>query len=363
AAGRRAGKAGLNTLLLEKKVFPRYKPCAGAISRQALTYLDFELPEEIIEREIFGVRVVFRGKTLEHRRDQRIGVTTRRSLFDDHLLTKAGETGIEIRTGVKALDLEERGNEVEVVTDAGRFKAKFAIVAEGAVGRLQRRVRPKDGKDKYGICVVTEVEADNRTIETYVSNLIEIHFGVVHMGYGWVFPHEKHFSVGIGAMARDLHNPRQAQQAFMNAQGFLGDFRFKGHLVPYGGYSRRIVGKRTLLAGDAAGFVDAFCGEGIAYAVRSGQVAVEVIANALKSDPATNGLQAYEVLCETEFAENLKYSLWLAKLMFRFPGIFLKVLSSSDEVLDRYLIASAERKYKQFLKWLVSRLPEFLLFR
>ena len=32
SAGRKAGKLGLNTLLLEKEKFPRYKPCGGGLS-------------------------------------------------------------------------------------------------------------------------------------------------------------------------------------------------------------------------------------------------------------------------------------------------------------------------------------------
>ncbi|KAF5423075.1 MAG: Dehydrogenase (flavoprotein), partial [Candidatus Methanocomedens sp.] len=53
AAGRIAGKKGLKTLLIEKEIFPRYKPCGGGLSEHAMSYLDFEVPRSMIERDIF----------------------------------------------------------------------------------------------------------------------------------------------------------------------------------------------------------------------------------------------------------------------------------------------------------------------
>ncbi|MBE9540978.1 MAG: FAD-dependent oxidoreductase, partial [Proteobacteria bacterium] len=72
AAGRIAGKKGLKTLLIEKEIFPRYKPCGGALSEHAMSYLDFEIPESMIERDIFGARVHFKGQVVEQHKDSRI---------------------------------------------------------------------------------------------------------------------------------------------------------------------------------------------------------------------------------------------------------------------------------------------------
>lgn len=40
SAGRRAGKLDMNTLLLEKEEFPRYKPCGRGLSENAIYDLD-----------------------------------------------------------------------------------------------------------------------------------------------------------------------------------------------------------------------------------------------------------------------------------------------------------------------------------
>ncbi len=102
SAARRAGKLGLKTLLLEKEKFPRYKPCGGGLSEHAISYLDFELPKDIIEWEVTGgAKVIFRDQLIKVNKDHRLSVLVSRDKFDNFLLEKAKETGIEVHTGEK----------------------------------------------------------------------------------------------------------------------------------------------------------------------------------------------------------------------------------------------------------------------
>jgi len=362
AAGRLAGNTGLKTLLIEKEIFPRYKPCGGAFSEQAMSYIDFDIPQYIYERNIFGARVHFRGNFIEKRKDYRIATLVTRSVLDNYLLNKAKETGIEIKTGEKATSFRENYEYVELFTDKGAYKARFVILAEGAQGNLKNGIRKKDGKNEYAICIVTEVEEENRKIDQYICDAIDIFFGIANRGYGWIFPHEKYFSVGVGGLASDFTNPRKAMIDFLNLHGFTGKYKLKGHLMPAGGIERRIVSSRVVLSGDAAGFVDSFYGEGIAYAIRSGQIAVEVISRILKN--GVGSLSNYESVCRSEFGENLKYSLILSRMMHSFPRIFFKVFTSCEEVLDKYLeVPASKQTYKSYIKWLLPRVPKFFLFQ
>lgn len=362
AAGRLAGNTGLRTLLIEKENFPRYKPCGGALSEQAMSYIDFDIPQHIYERNVFGARVHFGNNFVEKLKEYRIATLVTRSVFDDYLLGKAKETGIEVRMGEKVLSFKEDTEYIEVYTDKGAYKASFVILAEGAQGNLKNRIRKKDGKNEYGICIVTEIEEENEKIDKYICNSIDIYFGMVKRGYGWIFPHEKYFSVGIGGLARDFINPREAMIDFLNLHGFTGKYKLKTHLVPVGGIERRTLSSRVVLSGDAAGFVDSFYGEGIAYAIRSGQIAAEVISRILKN--GTGSLSDYESFCRSEFGENLKYSLILSRMMHRFPRIFFKIFSSCEEVLDKYLEVPASKKtYRSYIKWLIPRVPKYFLLK
>jgi geranylgeranyl reductase family protein len=364
AAGRLAGKMGLETLLIEKEVFPRYKPCGGAFSEQAMSYLDFNVPQDIHERNIFGARVHFRGQVIEKHKEYRISTLVTRSVLDNYLLQKAKETGIEIKMGEKVIDYRENQDCVEVYTNDTAYKAKFVVVAEGSQGKLKYRIRRKDRKNEYAICLVTEIDEDNEIIDRYIRNAIDIHFGVAQRGYGWIFPHENYYSVGIGGSAKNLANPKKTMVDFLTANGFRGKYKLNAQLVPAGGIRRNLVGSRVVLSGDAAGFVDSFYGEGIAYAIRSGQIAVEVISRIVLHDNSLNILNDYESICETEFGDNLRYSLILSKIMHSFPGIFFKIFTSNEDVIDKYLeVPSLRRTYKSYIKWLIPRVPKYLLFK
>lgn len=352
SAGRRAGKLGLNTLLLEKEEFPRYKPCGGGLSEHALSYLDFEIPQELIEWEITGAKVIFKDQLIEANKAYRLSVLISRDQFDNLLLDKVKEIGVEVHTGEKVLCCREMHEYVEVETEQGTYRAKFAIVADGAQGLIKTCVRPMDTKSEYGICIVTEVPAEETEIEERMRDSVELHFGVAGGGYGWIFPHKTYYSVGIGGVIKDLPHPKRSMLEFLEANGFSGEYELHGHKIPWGGLKRKITGSRVLLSGDAAGFVDSFSGEGLAYAIRSGQFAAEVIAGVCLCNGNLKDLSKYEALCQAEFGTHLKYSLMFSKIMHRFPDRTFKIFTSSDKMIDKYLeLVDFRINYKDYLRW------------
>jgi flavin-dependent dehydrogenase len=44
----------INTLIIEKEIFPRYKTCAGGIAHRTLKILPFNI-DEVIEKNIYGI--------------------------------------------------------------------------------------------------------------------------------------------------------------------------------------------------------------------------------------------------------------------------------------------------------------------
>jgi len=352
SAGRRAGKLGLKTLLLEKEKFPRYKPCGGGLSEHAISYLDFELPQNIIEWEVTGANVIFRDQLIKAHKDHRMSVLVSRDEFDNLLLEKAKETGIQVHTGERVLGCREMPDSVEVETEMNTYQAKFVIVAEGAHGLVKTCVRPADTRDEYGICVVTEIPAEESEIEARLGNAVELHFGVASGGYGWIFPHKTYYSVGIGGTVKDFPHPKESMLDFLRKSGFNGDYKLHGHKIPIGGIKRKITGSRVLLSGDAAGFVDAFSGEGLAYAILSGQFAAEVIAGICLCAGNLKDLRKYESLCQAEFGTHLKYSLVFSKIMHRFPDRTFKIFTSNEKMANKYLdVVDFRLNYKDYLGW------------
>jgi flavin-dependent dehydrogenase len=241
---------------------------------------------------------------------------------------------------------------VEVDTREGTYRARFAIVAEGVQGLVKTCVRPTDNKEEYGICVVTEVPAEEKKIEERLGKTIELHFGVAGGGYGWIFPHKTYYSVGIGGVIKDFPHPKESMLEFLRDNGFSGEYKLHGHKIPWGGIKRKVAGSRVLLSGDAAGFVDSFSGEGLAYAISSGQFAAEVIAGICMQGKNLKDLTRYEALCRTEFGTHLKYSLMFSRIMHRFPDRTFKIFTSDNKMVDKYLdVVDFTINYKDFLRW------------
>lgn len=361
-AARTASKMGLKTLILEKKAFPRYKPCGGALSDRAISLLDFSLPEALCERTITGARVHFRDAVTERRKAYRLTTLVTRSSFDDLLMHKAIEAGAGLVTE-KVLDYSEKRDHVEVCTREGCYRSRFLVISSGFQDRLKERISGQNNKDKdhYGVCLVTEIEEKDEEICRRLPGVLDIHFGVAEGGYGWIFPHRGYYSVGLGGLAGQFMHPRKVMQEFLRENGFNGDYRLHGHLIPLGGRSKKIAGQRVLLAGDSAGFVDAFTGEGIYYAIRSGQIASEAIAEKVLN-ARLNLPRAYESRCKVDFGSELKYTLLLSRIMHSRPDILYRVLTSQEEILDMYMeIAAARRTYKNFMSGLLSRIPGGIL--
>ena len=115
---------------------------------------------------------------------------------------------------------------------------------------------------------------------------------------------------------------------------------------------------RVLLAGDAAGLVDPFTGEGTYYALASGKMAGEMVGDVQAKIVASS----YESRIEKELGRELGHALFFSKIMHRHPRLFLRILAREEQVLERYLEVGAGRmSYSDFMLWLLPRLPLSLM--
>lgn len=357
SAARSAALQGLDVLILEKEAFPRYKPCGGALSKRAVSLLDFPLPGNIRERTITSARIHFRDHVQERHKGYGLTTLITRSSFDNYLLQKSLHSGAEVKTE-KVLGFQEKDEHVSVRTKDGICQSRFLVIACGCQNSLKNRIQNPKRKEIMGVCLVADIREDDDRIEERLGNTLDFHFGVAEGGYGWIFPHRGYYSVGIGGLCSRLSKPRQSMRQFLKKNGFSEDHKLSGHLIPQGGYKRRIASGRVLLAGDAAGFVDAFLGEGISYAISSGKIAGQVIGE----EPFHQVASSYEKRINKDFGEELRYSLFFAKIMHSFPEVFLRIIASEEEILDKYIDIVAERiSYRDFLLWMIPRMPLSIL--
>lgn len=354
---------GLNTLLLEKEGIPRFKLCGGAVSTSALSHLDFGIKKDLIERECYGERAHFKNHQIEVRTKSRLAILVSRDKFDAYLVSKAVDAGVILHDAEKATSIRPEQSRIVVETNKEKYNAKVVIGADGVNSIVSRYVRDSYKPDELGFCIAAEIPASNEEVNEYIENAIDIHYGITKFGYGWVFPKEKHFSVGLCGILSSMKNSRDIFIAFIKKLGFSTDVNTHAHLIPAGGYEREVCSDRIILVGDAAGFVDPYPGEGIKYAFISAKLAAERVVESYENDEfSKSALDSYKKACYSLFGENLKYSLRLSKLVYKYPNIFFRLLSSNKIVLDKWFeVPAGEMEYKEYIRWLIPRVPYYML--
>lgn len=356
-AARHAARMGLSTLLIDKDRFPRHKPCGGGVTMRAMRGLDFPLPERLLERRLMGARIRQDGASVEVRLDKPVAYCVNRTLFDAHLLQKAREAGADalLETRVDALvPTGEAGlGHVEVrLADGRAVLARYALVAEGATGRLKRLVRRPDAPERRWLCLCT----DSPTPDHYANtDLMDIHCGLTPTGYAWIFPRNGVANVGLGALTHHFADPRASLQNHLDESGFAMGKSLAAHPIPLGGVRRNLAAQNILLAGDAGGFADAFSCEGIAYAILSGAAAARAVADALFGSASLES--AYARRCRPILTE-LRGSYLAFRFASALPRPLYTTLVTDARCLAKFLeVAAGRSTYRSFLARLTAELP------
>ena len=366
-AAEKASRDGLDVLMLEKAVYPRSKICGGAVSQKALDVIG-GVDKELIERETFGARIFLPDyRNFAGTIGDRVAVMTRRENLDHWLARRAEDRGAVVQDGEAVKDVLFNGDCVEAVTSKNQYRSRMIIGSDGVNSTVARRsgIRKRWGDD-IGMCLEAEVKLGETGVGECVSDrLVEFYF-IGDWGYGWVFPKRDRISIGIGELITRAHDLKGSFSRFVRDVSIQKNIDIEGRItqinsyrIPAGGFDRRIHGDRVLLIGDAAGFVDPFLGEGIYYAVKSGEIAADVAAGAVESgDFSERFLQEYVMRCEKEFNYDLKSALKFANFAYGHRDLFLKALWRDKGLFMEYLrTARGDRTYTEFNRWCARRSP------
>lgn len=281
---RKCAEKDLETLVLDKQSFPREKLCGGAVSERTLKLLDFDIPEEVINQGCNGARVHFQGETVEVEKDYRLGLLVSREKFDSFLLKKAKNKGAEVKDGERVLNITDKGSHVLVKTDKEVYRSKIVVGADGVDSTVAREVLGEEISEEYFKLALENRVEEVKFQDKKCDGIIDVFFGDIDGGYGWVFPHRDFFSVGIGSYEDKMKKPLKRQESFLKNLNLDVPDDFRGHRLPVGGQGRKKVSGRTMLVGDAAGLVDPLTGEGIYYAIKSGKMCGETIGKAFSDE-------------------------------------------------------------------------------
>jgi geranylgeranyl reductase family protein len=364
-AAHHCAKGGLKTLLLEKERLPRVKPCAGGVTAAAVSELGFEIPQQIIERQCTGMRVLFRGVEKEVRAPEPISLMVTRSAFDQHLATMAVRAGTILSDGEECTGIERGEDRIVVRTDLRVITAPVIIGADGFFSRVRKFLRIKFEQDEIRFCVLAKIPMSSREISSRFKDLITIHYGYVSMGYTWIFPKGSHLSVGAGgALSNGKDLPNRLRE-FLSLNHLDPNAKLRGCFIPVSRWRHDMYSDRILLVGDAAGLVDSFSGEGIRFAIASGKLAAETVLTAhRRGDFSVRTMMGYQERCWEQMGNDLDTSNRATDLLFRHSNLLLGTAIRNEEVLEQYLRSvTGEISFSDYIRWLKRRRPRHLIRR
>jgi geranylgeranyl reductase family protein len=313
---------GYSVALLDKALFPREKLCGDFLNpanweifdrlgiRDALLSLQHEKVESfLISTQSASATVAFpsrNGRSF-------FGLGLKRSLFDDLLLRLAERDGVTVRQGCKPNELSR--DEAGWVLTCGdssaenNFRAKVLIGADGRNSWVAHRLGLAAPDESSGRFVAFQTHLrDCRGIDSDV----QIHLfpggyaGLVGLGEGMAnlcFTVEKKLAREATAIdiffRKYLYQNNRLKYAIETAEP-VGEVR---SMYPVYFSPRRCYGDGFLLVGDAARVTEPVTGEGIYFALKSGELAAAAADLALKRGViSARQLSSYHWACRRTLA-------------------------------------------------------------
>ena len=285
---------------------------------RGLRLIEGKVPKKLVEQRIFGLRFLLAdGRSTEFVSNKLIGITVFRASFDEFLARRASDGGADLEENAHVIDASVSHASANVQLADGRsYDGRYLLGADGVNSVISRSLglRPQR-KDltKVGLGMEADFHVGKEGVLKATGGnpaILEMCPVEGRVSYGWVFPKKEHLAIGIAGAAVHMRNLRQRFDSFYQSVEkrtgvSLHLEKRRTFFLGGAGLKSRNVTRRAILIGDAAGFVDPLMGEGIAYAMKSGEFAASVINKAFDDDRYDEEiLSEYQDLCRKEFSAN-----------------------------------------------------------
>ena len=271
------------------------------------------------------------------------------------LATRSKSSGSELFTGTNVSEVlkNSAGKCVGVVAKSQgkvmQFKAKVVIDASGFTSIVAKELGYVTQWKKFGAGAEFEVKTEKLEYDNWWLMVGQEYSPA---GYAWIFPTSKNtarIGVGVGKPDSDVDPTVRLNELIDKKIGPIKDLgniekiEFHYGLIPNDGLSRKTVYDNLILVGDSAGQANPLVLEGIRYAIRFGEVAGKVAADAIKNNNTT---EASLIPYEKEWKKAIESKINSAvKVQNRWVGL-------SDDEWDKELDIINELTADEFLDFI-----------
>ena len=274
-----------------------------------------------------------------------------REKFDMGLVQLAIDIGAEFIDGRAVKDVKISKEKAKIILDdKTEVDSEIVVGADGVWSVVAKKTGLSPPKKYLGTCILHEYDAGEDTINNYFGEekMCHIHLkfqGII--GYGWVFPKKQHINIGIGKFSPDARISKTKMDLLTIYRNYIKILkrtkiipknleieRCKGGVLHFGPLEKTYA-DRVLLCGDAGGFLNPLTGEGIYYAMSSGEIAAGVIIKALEAgDTSENFLSKYQENWKKDFGKDIESLLGSTRKMGGDLEKLVKLASKDKKLAD-----------------------------
>jgi len=285
---------GATVLLVDRAEFPRPKVCGCCLSGAALAELDAAhlhgLVEELGAIPLDDLRLYVSNGRARLRLTKGAGLS--RAAFDMALVQQAIQRGTTFLSGTSARLISTHSDEVHVKLRRGsethNVRARVMLAADGLSGTSLNGDERFAKRDIAGYSLIGANTIVNAAPTFYEPG--SIFMACDDGGYvGLVRIEDGRLDIAAALnpdYVRRIRSPAAAVAGILKAAGLppLALEQSDWHGTPYLTSRRKcLAAQRVFVIGDAAGYVEPFTGEGIAWALASGRCVTDVACEAVSN--------------------------------------------------------------------------------
>jgi geranylgeranyl reductase family protein len=375
---------GIKALLLDKEDFPRKKPCGGGLPTRVLK--KFPYVNELVDSISYGSITHSSSFRYEFEiiRDKPLLAMILRDEFDFELIKLAQKSGATFQGGKKVEDVIIQNNKPKIVLEGGKeIETQMVLGCDGMRSVVAKKAGLCKKHEKICVCIMQEQPMTAKQLDHYFTDKRITHiFNKIQgiAGYGWIFPKKEGINIGLGEFRSAIDTSKSKSKLKDVYEKYITTLKenkilpkdfpmhnLEGGTLPVFPLEKTYT-DRVLLCGDAAGFVNPITGEGIYYAMASGEMAASVASEALKAkNTSGHYLSKYEKIWKNDFGKDLKL---LGRFNNRWGKPTEKIvrLLTKDNTLAKLLvgvfggqISFYEYRYKLLIRYLYASLKDVFI--